>query len=114
MAQAPPHGYHSWPDLLRAHGVPEEEWNRAAAIVDPGGGPRLYIQRVAEPKTVKNRVHLPNRSGEWAATADRRRQIDAEVERLTGLGAEERYRHTELGTYWVTMADPESNEFCVQ
>ncbi len=55
----PPEGYTSWPKWLTAHSIPEEEWNSASAIVDPDGkGPRLWFQRVPEPKTVKNRVHM--------------------------------------------------------
>jgi hypothetical protein len=36
------------------------------------------------------------------------------VERLKGLGARELYRREQRGEYWVTMSDPEGNEFCVQ
>ena len=44
--QDPPEGYASWPDFLTAIGVPEAEWNRASAIVDPEGrGPRIYFRR---------------------------------------------------------------------
>jgi len=35
------------------------EWNYASAIVDPEeNGSRVYFQKVSEPKTVKNHVHL--------------------------------------------------------
>jgi hypothetical protein len=64
-----------------------------------GGLPRLFFNRVPEPKTVKNRVHLDLRA------ADR----DAEVARLIAAGASEVGRHEN----WVVMADPEGNEFCV-
>ena len=44
--------------------VPEERWNDASAIIDPdGNGPRIYFQRVPEPKTVKNRLHLDVNAG---------------------------------------------------
>ena len=52
--------------------------------------------------------------GHGTPPAERRRRIDAEVERLLGAGA------TRLGTlegpggYVVNMADPEGNEFDVQ
>ncbi|MDP9357348.1 MAG: VOC family protein [Chloroflexota bacterium] len=94
----------------------EEEWNSAAAIVDPDGvGPRLYFQQVPEPKTVKNRVHLDlNQGGLGVSPADRRQRVDAEVKRLKDLDADELYRMENDGEYWVTMADPEGNEFCVQ
>ena len=114
--QDPPPGHDSWESFLRAQGIPEEEWNSASAVVDPDGiGPRLYFQRVPEPKTVKNRVHLDlNQSPPGTPPEERRRRTDAEVERLKGLGATELYRKEEHGDYWVTMADPEGNEFCVQ
>lgn len=71
----------------------------------PQGG-ELILQRVPEPKTVKNRQHLCLRP------ADRNR--DAEVERVIALGATliGDQRH-EDGTGWAVLADPEGNEFCV-
>jgi len=39
--------------------VPESERNDGASISDPEGrGPNLYFQKVPEPKTLKNRLHL--------------------------------------------------------
>jgi predicted enzyme related to lactoylglutathione lyase len=57
-------------------------------------------QLVPETRVVKNRVHLD------LVSAD----ADAEAKRLTGLGA------SVLATYpgWITLADPEGNEFCIQ
>lgn len=114
--QPPPSGYATWEDVLREMGVPEEEWGRASAIVDPEGiGPRLYFQRVREPKTVKNRVHLDlNQATRETPSEERRRLVDDEVVRLTTLGAIELYRIDEDGEYFVTMTDPEGNEYCVQ
>jgi hypothetical protein len=112
----PPAGYQRWEDWLRDQGIPEERWNDASAVVDPdGGGPRIYLQRVPEPKTVKNRVHLDlNVSGGASVPIERRReQVDAEVERLVGIGATRLRAVEELGVYWVVMHDPEANEFCV-
>jgi hypothetical protein len=112
----PPEGYERWEDWLRDQGIPEERWNDASAVVDPdGSGPRIYLQRVPEPKTVKNRVHLDlNVSGGASVPIERRReQVDAEVERLVGIGATRLRAVEELGVYWVVMHDPEANEFCV-
>src|SRR6266511_3190755 len=39
--------------------------------------------------------------------------VDAEVERLLGIGATRLRAVEELGVYWVVMHDPEANEFCV-
>jgi hypothetical protein len=66
--------------------------------------PTLTFARVPEGKTVKNRVHLDVNPTD--------REQDDEVRRLLGLGA--RYADVGLGDVsWVTIADPEGNEFCV-
>jgi hypothetical protein len=112
----PPKGYASWEDWLREQDIPEERWNDASAVVDPDGrGPRIYFQRVPEAKSVKNRVHLDlNVTDGWSAPMEeRRRRVDAEVERLLGIGATRLRPVEELGVYWVVMQDPEGNEFCV-
>ena len=87
-------------------------------VVGPdGSGPRIYFQQVPEGKVVKNRVHLDlNVGGGREATLDERRgRVDAEVERLSALGATTfRPGAVENGEYWVVMQDPEGNEFCVQ
>ena len=64
--------------------------------------PGLVFVPVPEAKTVKNRLHLDFRPRDQAA----------EVERLLAHGA----RHADVGQgeqSWVTLADPEGNEFCV-
>ena len=77
------------------------------AVLVPGEGSAspLVLQQVPEPKVAKNRMHLD-------IVAD---DIDAEVERLETLGA--RRLHDDVRrvgeTKWVTLADPEDNEFCV-
>jgi hypothetical protein len=81
-------------------------WRTGAAVRHPAGAPRLLFMHVPEPKAVKNRWHLDLNVG--------REHIDAEVARLTGLGARELYRVDEPGAFHTTMADPEGNEFCVQ
>ena len=70
-----------------------------------GDGPKLLLQRVAEPKTAKNRMHLDIDASD----------IHAEADRLTLLGAQRVTEDTthEHGTTWILMADPEGNEFCV-
>ncbi|MHB1134848.1 MAG: VOC family protein [Chloroflexota bacterium] len=112
----PPAGFASWQDWLRAMNVPEADWNAASAVHDPAGaGPRLYLQRVPEAKVVKNRVHLDliASGARGDPPEERRRRIDAEVERLQGLGASRVRALEERGEYWVTMQDPEGNEFDV-
>ena len=81
-------------------------WAVGAAIRSPEPGrPRVLFQAVPEAKTVKNRLHLDVRVG-----ADGQ---EAEVARLTGMGARELWRGAQGPSSWVTMADPEGNEFCV-
>jgi Glyoxalase-like domain len=115
--QEPPEGYTTWEDWARAMGIPEETWNDVSALVDPEGVmPRLFFQRVPEPKTAKNRVHLDVSvsGGPQVSRQDRRPRVDAAVERLTGLGATLVRANDELDQYWVVMQDPEGNEFCLQ
>jgi hypothetical protein len=115
--QPPPEGFESWEDFLRAQGVPEAEWRSSSAIVDPDGlGPRIYFQQVPEGKTAKNRMHIDlNVSRSGATPAERKAQVNAEVDRLVALGASAARGPMEKdGEYWVRMNDPEGNEFCVQ
>jgi predicted enzyme related to lactoylglutathione lyase len=66
-----------------------------------GPGPALMFIKVPEVKQHKNRVHLDLTGADWAG----------EVERVVGLGAVRVSEHKEFGTHWVTMRDPEGNEF---
>jgi predicted enzyme related to lactoylglutathione lyase len=79
------------------------------ALVQPPSPdvPGLLFIRVPDGKTVKNRLHI-----DWVPT-DRTR--DAEVDRLLALGATlyEDHRRPD-GTGWVTLQDPEGNEFCIE
>jgi hypothetical protein len=103
----------AWRAYQRKQGRPEHELNDAFAIVDRDGvRPRLFFQRVPELKTVKNRVHLdiaaPDRQ-----TGDRPAEIDEWVARLVDLGATRLQAVEDESGYFVVMADPEGNEFCV-
>jgi hypothetical protein len=114
----PPDGHPTWDDWARAMGIPEEQWNDFSALEDPdGAGPRLFFQRVPEPKVAKNRVHLDVSvgGGRDVSPEEHRRRVDAEVRRLKALGATDARGAMDLrGEYWVRMNDPEGNEFCVQ
>jgi hypothetical protein len=114
VVQPPPPGYGSWDVFLREQGMAEEDLDRASAIVDPDGhGPRVHFQRVPEGKVAKNRVHLDVRASAGARGEDGRRAARETAEHLKTLGATERYEMEELGVFWITMQDPEGNEFCV-
>lgn len=115
--QDPPRGFASWEQALAAMGVPPESRNDASALVDPeGSGPRLFFQRVPEPKRAKNRVHLDVRAAPGLEGEARMAALEAEVDRLVSHGAA-RLRRFEpappLGAGHIVMADPEGNEFCL-
>jgi Glyoxalase-like domain len=115
--EPPPEGFATWDDYWRDVGVGEEELGVGQdRIVDPaGGGPRIWFQVVPELKTVKNRLHLDiSVGGGRALPIDTRRQrVDAEAERLAGLGASYVRVLSEEGLdhYAIAMQDPEGNEF---
>ncbi len=73
-----------------------------AGSPEDGVAPDLLFLKVPESKTVKNRLHLDLRPADQAA----------EVARLAALGA----RRVDIGqgdVSWVSMADPDGNEFDV-
>ncbi|WP_030569508.1 VOC family protein [Streptomyces aureocirculatus] len=77
------------------------------ALVSTPDGPTLLFVTVPDKKTVKNRVHFD------LQPQDRTR--DEEVERVLALGATLVGDHrVPDGRGWVTLADPEGNEFCVE
>ena len=81
----------------------------------PGDGPVLMFIKVPEGKTAKNRVHLDiNIADRDTDAAQRRVDIDKEIDRLLALGATriEDFDVEGLGV-WSVMNDPEGNEFCV-
>ncbi|MEQ4726122.1 VOC family protein [Nonomuraea sp. B19D2] len=87
-------------ERLRSNGIDDPEDDPSVLVeAGPGVRPRFFFTLVPEPKAVKNRLHLD-------LTAD---DTEAEVRRLVGLGA----RVLAERDAWVTMADPEGNEFCV-
>jgi predicted enzyme related to lactoylglutathione lyase len=89
----------AWPMVEDARGY---YW--LSATGEPTAPPLLVFVPVPEPKTVKNRLHLDvNPSG---------MDQDEELERLLELGA----RQVDVGqgdVPWVTLSDPEGNEFCL-
>jgi hypothetical protein len=117
QVQAPPDGFDSWEAALEAFGVPKNQWNSRSAILPvDGDGPRVFFQQVPEGKTVKNRVHLDVRAAPGLTGDERMETLEAECARLKALGASRAYRvepepPMEFG--FITMHDPEGNEFCL-
>ena len=83
-------------------------WKDGAAVRHPDGlerAPRLLFQLVPESKTAKNRVHLDLHIGDD--------DLGEVVERLRAAGATFLHEGRQGPHTWVTMADPEGNEFCL-
>ena len=73
-------------------------------LVSGGGLPCLMaFQKVEDPTPGKNRLHLD-------LTTD---DLDGEVDRLVDAGAVMVGRRGDETFRWVTLADPDGNEFCV-
>jgi predicted enzyme related to lactoylglutathione lyase len=93
-----------WATALN-YAIVRETGNYVALVPDGRPGPKLLLQRVAEAKRVKNRMHVD------IETPD----IRPEAARLEAHGATRVQPDTrsEHGSTWILMADPEGNEFCV-
>jgi hypothetical protein len=97
-------GYATLDDTIERNG--RRAWRTAAACRDPRGAlPRLLFQQVPEPKTVKDRIHIDLHYGPG--------ERDGVVERMLALGATKLWDGQQGPQTWVTLADPEGNEFCV-
>jgi predicted enzyme related to lactoylglutathione lyase len=91
-----------WAEQMGAEIVQNHEG--AFVVVAGGALPVLMaFQKVDDPTPGKNRLHLD-------VTAP---DVDAEVERLQGAGATLVGRRGDDSFRWVTMADPQGNQFCV-
>ncbi len=87
---------------------PNEPGHQECMILDPATGHRVLFIEVPEAKSGKNRLHLDLRPREGTR--------DEEVERLLAHGATVFADHRGQygpGSGWVTLADPEGNEFCI-
>jgi predicted enzyme related to lactoylglutathione lyase len=95
-----------WADAL---GYTIGDWDRAGTYLDlvppQAGLPVVYLQRVPEPKTVKNRLHLDLLTTEPEELIGRLVSLGATPVGAAMSGSE--------GGSWQVMADPEGNEFCV-
>ncbi|MGD9956771.1 MAG: VOC family protein [Candidatus Nanopelagicales bacterium] len=94
-----------WASVLEVPMSPLDAPGDPEALVATSHGDVLFVQ-VPDAKQVKNRAHLD------LQPSDRTR--DEEVERIVALGAALYADHrNDDGTGWVTLTDPEGNEFCV-
>ena len=84
-------------------GAPRErdpDWH----TLDPPGWTRLAFQRVPEPKTVKNRLHLDVEVEDIAAATEAAEALGA-----TRVGEV----HVDTAGSFQVLHDPEGNEWCV-
>ena len=73
-------------------------------VLEGGGLPTLLaFQKVEDPTPGKNRIHLD------LGTED----LEAEAEALVAAGATLIARREESGFAWITLADPDGNQFCI-
>jgi catechol 2,3-dioxygenase-like lactoylglutathione lyase family enzyme len=113
-----------WEDPLKQQlldaGLTEADLASRAVVEDPEGkGARMFFHHADGPKEGRNRLHLDvsvrPRAGAAGTTTE---ELDAEKDRLVGLGARVvRLVEQTWGPwperYWQ-MQDPEGNEFCLQ
>jgi hypothetical protein len=108
---AEPRELAQWWGRLTGWAINESESDDEEVFLQPPpdqrARPTLLFIKVPEGKAVKNRLHLDM----WPV-GDRTRE--QEVERVLGLGAKpyEDHRNPD-GTGWMTLLDPEGNEFCI-
>ena len=107
----------AWMEVLEAAGVPEDQRDAASAIIDPDGTrPRVFFQKVPEPKTAKNRVHLDVRAAPGLEGDERMAVLESECDRVVALGATRVQRFEPappMSAGFIVMQDPEGNEFCL-
>ena len=85
---------------LASMGITDTEDDPTVLVEPSTAGPRLFFQKVPEPKVVKNRVHLDVRGDDRAT----------EVARVVALGAQV---VDATPARFTVLVDPEGNEFCI-
>lgn len=91
-----------WADVLGWVVVSDGDDDEYEIRPAPDRMPGLLFVAVPEKKTLKNRLHLDFRPTDQ----------EAEVQKFLSAGAV----HADVGqgdATWVTLADPEGNEFCI-
>jgi len=72
---------------------------------EDGVAPDILFLKVPEPKAVKNRIHLDVFVGADNVTAEAAKLIERDATHL--------HDGQEGPPRWITLSDPEGNEFCV-
>lgn len=100
-----------WKQILDWTDVPDdpnEPGHEECMIIDPHSDQQLLFIQVPDADLPAKRIHFDVRP--------RDRGRDEEVEWLIGFGATAIADHRGIhgpGTGWITLADPEGNQFCV-
>ena len=95
-----------WAPALRYRRLGETPNGQYVKLVPAAGesGPPLLLQRVDDPKSSKNRMHLDIHADD----------IEEEAQRLIKIGAVRVAGPiSEHGVTWIVLTDPEGNEVCV-
>jgi len=93
-------------DFIEDPDDPNEPGHQECLITSRDRSQLLLFITVPDDKIVKNRVHLDLRPTDCTR--------EQEAERLLALGARQLADHRRLdGSGWITLADPEGNEFCI-
>jgi predicted enzyme related to lactoylglutathione lyase len=94
-----------WTAVLGYTAVGDADGVYQALVPADGPGIQVLLQRTADVRQGKNRVHLDLRT----------RDLEAEVSRVTALGATvlTSLPIIEDGWTWRVLADPDGNEFCI-
>ena len=93
-------------DFIEDPDDPNEPGHEECLITSRDGRELLLFIAVPDAKQVKNRVHLDLRPVDGTR--------EQEVQRVLALGASFLADHRRPdGSGWITLADPEGNEFCI-
>ena len=93
-------------DFVEVPDDPNEPGHEECLITSRDLSQLLLFITVPDDKKVKNRVHLDLRPVDGTR--------EQEVERILALGASQLADHRRPdGSGWITLADPEGNEFCI-
>jgi predicted enzyme related to lactoylglutathione lyase len=93
-------------DFIEDPDDPNEPGHEECLITSRDLSQLLLFIAVPDGKAVKNRVHLDLRPTDCTR--------EQEAERIVALGATQLADHRRSdGGGWITLADPEGNEFCI-
>jgi hypothetical protein len=91
-------------------GITAAEADSGWTIIDPAGTvPRSYFRQVPEQKFVKNRMHLDV----MASDRNRSANVTAAADRAVELGGSVHPESDDSNDRFITLTDPEGNEFCL-